>query len=223
MPLTGVSGLFGNQTRFISSQRSGVIVSEHTPEDAARMDQSAAKEHARVIADCFKLSHGASFRLCTTFRTTTRCGGRCAPTKGTLRANVERLAGKAEMHLKVLVDDTCPGNSARNMTVGQEYLTSLRESAMRQRAAVEGARAVGTDATGCSCRLRKRLPAANGFAEDAAGHCAPDRQQDGWSAYQNKYSSRRRVERVRMQLSGPWPPLSFRACATRRFIARSRA
>ena len=46
------------------------------------------------------------------------------------------------MHLKVLVDDTCPGNSARVMTVGQQYLTSLRESAGRQRERQSKARAL---------------------------------------------------------------------------------
>ena len=57
-------------------------------------------------------------------------------------ANVERLRGKAEMHLKVLVDDTCPGNALRDMTVGQQYLTSLRESASRQRERQSKARAL---------------------------------------------------------------------------------
>jgi len=57
-------------------------------------------------------------------------------------ANVERLRGKAEMHLKVLMDDTCPGNAERNMTVGQQYLTSLRESAARQRERQSRARAL---------------------------------------------------------------------------------
>jgi len=43
MPLVGVSGLFGNQTFLFPASDLAVIVSEHTPEDAARMDQNAAR------------------------------------------------------------------------------------------------------------------------------------------------------------------------------------
>ena len=85
MPLVGVSGLFGNQTFLFPASDLAVIVSEHTPEDAARMDQNAAKDHARVIADCFKLSTVLPFRLAPPLRTTTRCAGRFAPTRGTSR------------------------------------------------------------------------------------------------------------------------------------------
>jgi len=38
--------LFGNQTFLFPASDLAVIVSEHTPEDAARMDQNAAKDHA---------------------------------------------------------------------------------------------------------------------------------------------------------------------------------
>ena len=67
MPLTGVAGLFGNQVFLFPASELAVIVSEHTAEDSARMDQSAAKDHARVIAECFKLSTGLPFRFGTTF------------------------------------------------------------------------------------------------------------------------------------------------------------
>ena len=55
MPLTGVTGMFGNQTFLFPASDLAVIVSEHSAEDSARMDQQAAKDHARVVADCFKL------------------------------------------------------------------------------------------------------------------------------------------------------------------------
>ena len=129
MPLTGVTGLFGNQTFLFPASDLAVIVSEHTPEDAARMDQSAAKDHARVIADCFKLSTVLPFRFGTTFPDDDALRRSVRSNQRHFTANVERLRGKAEMHLKVLMDDTCPGTSARDMTVGQQYLTSLRESA----------------------------------------------------------------------------------------------
>src|SRR5438270_10816154 len=67
MPLTGVPGLFGNQTFLFPASDLAVIVSEHNPEEVQTLDQQAAKDHARVIADCFKLSTVLPFRFNTTF------------------------------------------------------------------------------------------------------------------------------------------------------------
>jgi hypothetical protein len=169
MPLTGVTGLFGNQTFLFPASDLAVIVSEHTPEDAARMDQNAAKDHARVIADCFKLSTVLPFRFGTSFPDDDSLRRSVRSNQRHFTANVERLRGKAEMHLKVLVDDTCPGNSARDMTVGQQYLTSLRESAM----------AIGADASYVPADCRGNYVQADGFGQDAAGYRSPDRQQNG--------------------------------------------
>src|SRR3569833_3153171 len=67
MPLTSVSGLFGNQVFLYPASELAVIVSEHSAEDSARMDQGAAKDHARVIAVCFFLFSVLPFRFGTTF------------------------------------------------------------------------------------------------------------------------------------------------------------
>src|SRR6195952_312577 len=146
MPLTGVTGLFGNQTFLFPAADLAVVVSEHLPEDAARLTgpdtQSAAREHARVVSGCFAQSTVLPFRFGTTFDDDDSLRRSVRSNQRHFMANVERLRGKAEMHLKVLVDDTCPGNSERNMTVGQEYLTSLRESASRQRERQSRARAL---------------------------------------------------------------------------------
>ena len=51
MPLTGVTGLFGNQTFLFPASELAIVVSEHNhPDDTVRMDQQAQKDHARVIA-----------------------------------------------------------------------------------------------------------------------------------------------------------------------------
>ncbi len=125
-------------------------------------------------------------------------------------ANVERLRGKAEMHLKVLVDDTCPGNSARDMTVGQQYLTSLRESASRQRERQSKARALSVQmhrmflpiAEEITC---KRMDSGKMLLDIA--HLIDNKTVE---RYQNKYSSAtQELKECRMQLSGPWPPYHF--------------
>ena len=61
MPLTGVSGLFGNQTFLFPASDLAVIVSEHSPEDSARIleaGQQPAKDHARVNPTGYRESSG---------------------------------------------------------------------------------------------------------------------------------------------------------------------
>src|SRR6201989_1146835 len=144
MPLTGVTGLFGNQTFLFPASDLAVIVSEHNAEDSARMDQQAQKDHARVIADCFKHSTVLPFRFGTTFQDDDALRRSVRSNQRHFLANVERLRGKAEMHLKVLVDDICPEarNDGNLDHAGQEYLSHLRKSASRQRERQSRARAL---------------------------------------------------------------------------------
>ena len=209
-PLAGVTGLFGNQAFLFPASDLAVIVSEHSAEDAQRMDQQAAKDHARVIADCFQHSTVLPFRFGTTFQDDDALRRSVRSNQRHFQANVERLRGKAEMHLKVLVDDTCPGNSARDMTVGLQYLTSLRESASRQRERQSKARALSVQmhrmflplAEEITC---KRMESGKMLLDIA--HLIDNKTVE---RYQNKYSSAtQQMKECRMQLSGPWPPYHF--------------
>src|SRR5580704_512040 len=217
MPLAGVSGLFGNQTFLFPASDLAVIVSEHSPEDHARMTdagqqpgQQSLKDHARVIAECFKHSTVLPFRFGTTFQDDDALRRSVRSNQRHFMANVERLRGKAEMHLKVLVDDTCPGNSARDMTVGQQYLTSLRESAARQRERQSKARALSVQmhrmflplAEEITC---KRMDSGKMLLDIA--HLIDNKFVE---RYQNKYSTATlELKDCHMQLSGPWPPYHF--------------
>src|ERR1700712_3411164 len=210
MPLAGVTGIFGNQTFLFPASDLAVIVSEHSPDEAALMDQQAARDHARVIADCFKLSTVLPFRYNTTFADDDSLRRSVRSNQRHFLANVERLRGKAEMHLKVLVDDTCPGNSLRDMTVGQQYLHSLRESASRQRERQSKARALSVQmhrmflplAEEITC---KRMDSGKMLLDIA--HLIDNKTVE---RYQNKYSTAtQQLKECRMQLSGPWPPYHF--------------
>jgi len=210
VPLTGVMGMFGNQTFLFPASDLAVIVSEHSAEDSARMDQQAAKDHARVVADCFKLSTVLPFRFGTTFADDDALRRSVRSNQRHFQANVERLRGKAEMHLKVLVDDICPGNSTRDMTVGQQYLTSLRESASRQRERQSKARALSIQmhrmflplAEEITC---KRMDTGKMLLDIA--HLIDNKTVE---RYQNKYTSAtQELKDCHMQLSGPWPPYHF--------------
>ena len=210
MPLTGVSGLFGNQTFLFPASELAVIVSEHSDEEIAALDSKMARDHARVVADCFKHSTVLPFRFGTTFAGDDSLRRSVRSNQRHFLANVERLRGKAEMHLKVLVDDTCPGNSARDMTVGQQYLTSLRESASRQRERQSKARALSIQmhrmflpiAEEITC---KRMESGKMLLDIA--HLIDNKTIE---RYQNKYSSATlQLKECSMQLSGPWPPYHF--------------
>ncbi len=210
MPLTGVTGLFGNQTFLFPASDLAVVVSEHLPEDAARMDQTAAKDHARVIAECFKHSTVLPFRFGTSFADDDSLRRSVRSNHRHFMANVERLRGKAEMHLKVLVDDTCPGKSPMDMGVGQHYLSSVREQASRQRERQSKARALSVQmhrmflpiAEEITC---KRMESGKMLLDIA--HLIDNKTVE---RYQNKYSSATlELKECRMQLSGPWPPYHF--------------
>jgi hypothetical protein len=210
MPFTGVTGLFGNQIFLFPASDLAVIVSEHSAEEALRMDQAAQRDHARVIAECFKHSTVLPFRFGTTFADDDILRRSVRSNQRHFTANVERLRGKAEMHLKVVVDDTAAGCIQRDMTVGQQYLSSLRESATRQRERQSKARALSVQmhrmflpiAEEITC---KRMDSGKMLLDIAhlIDHKTVER-------YQNKYSSATvELKDCRMQLSGPWPPYHF--------------
>ena len=214
VPLENINGIFGNQIFLFPASDLAVIVSEHNSEDNTpeKMNQQAARDHAKVISDCFKLSTVLPFRFNTTFQDDDALRRSVRSNQRHFLANVERLRGKAEMHLKVLVDDTCPGNAHPVLTdcVGKEYLSSLRESASRQRERQTRARALSVQMHRMFSPLDeevscKRTDAGKMLLDIA--HLIDNRTIE---RYQNKYSScQQSMKECRLQLSGPWPPYHF--------------
>ena len=210
MPLVGVTGLFGNQTFVFPASDLAVIVSEHIPEDDARMDQQAQRDHARVIAECFDQSTVLPFRFGTYFQDDDALRRSVRSNHRHFIHNVERLRGKAEMHLKVLVNDNCPEARKILAGVGKEYLSSLRENASAQRDRQSKARALSLQ------MHRMFLPDAEEITCKRAGEgkmlldIAHLVDKKAVERYQNKYSSATEsLKDCRMQLSGPWPPYHF--------------
>ena len=217
MPLTGVTGLFGNQTFLFPAADLAVVVSEHLPEDAAKLvtaeGQCAAREHARVISGCFAKSTVLPFRFGTTFEDDEALRRSVRSNQRHFMANVERLRGMAEMHLKVVVDDICPETKGVGHTfqaAGQEYLSHLRESASRQRERQSRARALSLQmhrmflpvAEEITC---KRMESGKMLLDIA--HLVEKKTVE---RYQNKYSTvTLELKDCAMQLSGPWPPYHF--------------
>jgi hypothetical protein len=210
MPLEGVHGLFGNQTFLFPASDLTVIVSEHSPEEDAKLDQQSQKDHARVIASCFKHSTVLPFRFNTVFEDDDSLRRSVRSNHRHFVGNLERLRGKAEMHLKVLVDDTCPDTKKILAGVGKAYLESLRENASQQRERQSRARALSVQmqrmflplATEITC---KRTDAGKMLLDIA--HLIDNKTIE---RYQNKYSSASTLlKECSMQLSGPWPPYHF--------------
>lgn len=218
MPLTGVTGLFGNQTFLFPAADLAVVVSEHTPEDASRLQspeaQMAQREHAKVIAGCFQQSTVLPFRFGTTFEDDDALRRSVRSNQRHFMANVERLRGMAEMHLKVVVDDVVApvreGDHRAAGATGHTYLTDLRESAARQRERQSRARALSLQmhrmflpvAEEVTC---KRMESGKMLLDIA--HLVDKKTVE---RYQNKYTSASmQMKDCAMQLSGPWPPYHF--------------
>src|ERR1700761_2320528 len=216
MPLAGVPGLFGNQIFLFPAADLAVVVSEHLADDAARLigpeAQTAARDHARVVSGCFDRSTVLPFRFATTFEDDDALRRSVRSNQRHFMANVERLRGKAEMHLKVLVDDVCPEarGSSQPQAAGQQYLSQLRESASRQRERQSRARALSVQMHRMFLPLAEEITCKRTDSGKMLLDIAHLVDKKTVERYQNKYSSATlQMKDCNMQLSGPWPPYHF--------------
>jgi hypothetical protein len=129
--------------------------------------------------------------------------------------NIERLRGKAEMHLKVTLDDCCREQIRRYSpeplpTVGKAYLSNLRESAALQRERQTKARAVSVQMHRMFLPLAEEVTCRRVEPGKMLLDIAHLIDSAGIERYQNKYSSASVLMKdCQMQLSGPWPPYHF--------------
>lgn len=217
VPLNGVTGLFGSQTFLFPAADLAVIVSEHLPEDSGRLlgteAQTSAREHARVISNCFARSTVLPFRFGTTFEDDDALRRSVRSNQRHFLANVERLRGKAEMHLKVVVDDICPesrGAVQAQQPAGYEYLSQLRESATRQRERQSRARALSLQMHRMFLPIAEEITCKRTDAGKMLLDIAHLVDKKTVERYQNKYSTATlQLKDCAMQLSGPWPPYHF--------------
>ncbi|MGA8530534.1 MAG: GvpL/GvpF family gas vesicle protein [Acidobacteriaceae bacterium] len=213
IPMEAVTGVQGNQIFLYPASDLAVIVSEYSPSE--KFTQQAGVEHARVIADCFKTSTVLPFRFGTIFADDEALRRSIRSNQRQFITNIERLRGKAEMHLKVMLDDCCKEQPRRYVaealpTVGKAYLSNLRENATLQRERQTKARAVTVQmhrmflplAEEVTCRRMDPGKMLLDIAHLIDSTCV--------ERYQNKYSSASLLMKdCQMQLSGPWPPYHF--------------
>jgi hypothetical protein len=212
IPLESVAGIQGNQIFLYPASDLAVIVSEHSPQE--NLNQKAAVDHARVIAECFKVSTVLPFRFGTVFGDDEALRKSIRSNHRQFSANIERLRGKTEMHLKVMLEDCGRDGVYRPCAdahaVGKAYLANLRETATLQRERQTKARSVSVQMhrmftpldEEVSCR---RVDEGKMLLDIA--HLIDTRNVE---RYQNKYSSASQLMKdCQMQLSGPWPPYHF--------------
>jgi Gas vesicle synthesis protein GvpL/GvpF len=211
VPLQSVAGVSGNQVFLYPASDLAVIVSEHNPGDP--LTQQSGMDHARVIADCFQHSTVLPFRFGSVFTDDEALRKSIRSNQRQFLVNIDKLRGKAEMHLKIFVDDCCGPEIERHLgsdKAGREYLTNLRESATRARERQTQARAVSFHMhrlfapldEDVSCRLTESGKMVLDIAHLIDRKCV--------ERYQNKFATTSATLReCQMQVSGPWPPYHF--------------
>ena len=213
IPMESVTGIHGNQIFLYPASDLAVIVSEYAPEET--LGQQAGVDHARVIADCFKTSTVLPFRFGTVFSDDEALRRSIRSNQRQFLTNIDRLRGKAEMHLKVLLDDCCRDQAHRYAaealpSVGKAYLSNLRESAALQRERQTKARAVTVQMHRMFLPLAEEVSCKRMETGKMLLDIAHLIDSAGVERYQNKYSSATiQLKDCRMQLSGPWPPYHF--------------
>ncbi len=209
-------GVSGNQVFVYPANDLAVIVSEHNP--AETLGQRSGMDHARVVANCFQSSTVLPFRFGTVFHDDESLRRSIRSNHSQFLGHIEKLRGKTEMHLKILVDD-CSHPSEKHAApdgLSREYFSTLKENAGRQRERQTRARAISFQMhrlfvpqdEEVSCRLTD-----NGKIMLDIAHLIDRKSVE---RYLSKYSATSATMReYQMQLSGPWPPYHFVHCLTR--------
>lgn len=214
IPMEAVTGIQGNQIFLYPASDLAVIVSEYSPSES--LTQQAGVEHARVISDCFKTSTVLPFRFGTVFADDDALRRSIRSNQRQFLTNIERLRGKAEMHLKVVLDDCCRDQTRRYTApspapaVGRAYLSNLRENAALQRERQTKARAVTVQMHRMFLPLAEEVTCRRLETGKMLLDIAHLIDSAGVERYQNKYGSASVLMKdCQMQLSGPWPPYHF--------------
>jgi hypothetical protein len=211
IPIEGLIGVKGNQVFLYPASELAVIVSEHNPQET--FDFKSGVDHARVINECCLHSTVLPFRFGTVFGDDDILRKSVRSNQRQFLADIDKLRGKIEMHVKIFADDCSIRELEQRMPVervGQEYLTNLRETASRQRERQTRARAISFQLhrqltpidEAVSCRVTE-----SGKIVLDISHLI---ERKNVERYQNKFSAASAVMgKCKMQMSGPWPPYHF--------------
>jgi Gas vesicle synthesis protein GvpL/GvpF len=211
--MEGVQGVNNAPVLSYPSGEFAVIVSEYE-RDGVKLEEKHVLEHAHVVSVCFRSGTVLPFRFGTIFDTDEALRQAVRGNRRAFGQSVERLRGKAEMHIKLLVRDGSLSQALTQVTlpdtVGGEYLIKLREKASRERERQTKARALSVQVHKMFNPLEEDISCkrvdSNGMLIDIA-HLIDSRHVE---KYQNRYTSAaRQLKNCEVAISGPWPPYHF--------------
>jgi hypothetical protein len=204
-------GINGAQVLGYPSGDFAVIVSEYVPNE--KLNQQAVVEHGRVVSTCFERTTVLPFRFGTVFENDDALRRSVRANRKQFLASVDRLRGKAEMHLKVVVKDGSLRealNIALPNTVGGAYLTVLREKASRQRERQTKVRALSTQVNKMFHPIEEDICCRKNDAGSMMLDIAHLIDHKSIEKYQNRFNSAAsQLKGCELVLSGPWPPYHF--------------
>jgi len=209
-PIQGLKGVNGSQVFAFPSGEFAVVVSEHIGAD---LTQRAACEHAHVISECFRLGTVLPLKFGTVFESDELLRHAVRANRKTFLDSVSQLRGKAEMHLKVTVKNPVlahPRDGAADGKACVEYLTRLRQKAIRERDCQARARSVTMQMHKIFSPLQQDVVCK----QVSSGALTLDIAHLIESASIAKYQSRltaalKHLPDCQIALSGPWPPYHF--------------
>ena len=210
--IANMHGIGGSPILAYPSGDFTVIVSDYQRNGG--LDQKAVLEHARVISQCFRNTTVLPFRFGTVFDTDDALRRAVRANRKAFTESVARLRGKAEMHLKVMVQDLSAREALPDlelpMAAGSEYLTRLRQIASRDRERQSKARAVSVQVHKLFSPLEEEVSCkkvdSGGLLIDIA-HLIDSKTVE---KYHNRYSAAtRQLKDCQVAISGPWPPYHF--------------
>ena len=210
-PIEGLRGINDSQVLGYPSGEFAVVVSPYLA--AGTLDQQAALDQARVVADCFRQTTVLPFRFGTVFETDEALRRAVRGNRKAFLESVQQLRGKSEMHLKVVVRD----GSLRDLAdtelpaaVGSAYLAHLRERAALQRDRQSKAKSLSVQVHKLFAPLAEEISCkkvdSGGLLIDIA-HLI---ESNSIEKYHNRYASAtKQLKNCELVMSGPWPPYHF--------------
>jgi len=211
--IEGVQGVNGAPVLSYPSGEFAVIVSEFDKE-VHRVDEKTVLEHARVVSLCFRNSTVLPFRFGTIFDSDEALRQAVRTNRRTFGQSVEKLRGKSEMRLKLVVRDGSLREAMIDIelpdTVGREYLAKLREKASRERERQTKARALSVQVHKLFNPLDEEVSCKRVHTDGMLIDIAHLIDSKSVEKYQNRYTTAaKQLKNCELVISGPWPPYHF--------------
>ncbi len=210
-PIENLRGIHGSQVFGYPSGDFAVIVTEHDPDHP--MTQQSVVEHSRVVSACFGRTTVLPFRFGTVFENDDSLRRSVRANRKQFVESVDKLRGKAEMHVKLVVKDGSMRHAIKidlPAAVGGEYLTKLRERASIQRERQTKARALSTQVSKLLHPLQEEVSCRHNDAGGMMIDIAHLIDHKSLEKYQNRFRiSSGQLKGCQVVLSGPWPPYHF--------------